>query len=142
MEKLKHDQAISINVWGRKVEVKINSVRVSYDEPEDDTLDDKEMELLNDVLDKHLVEATNVKEEVLDYINGVYESIGEPTTEDIMPPEVVITTLVVDEEQGVVAFCGECQCDEEHGISISFVDGKFACVGEFMDYEFARDSVE
>ena len=151
---IRQNGKINLNIWGEVREICVASQRIRYaykgDESENvQPFNDQELAELNRIIESNLINGEEVKRVVLKYVNFVTEQWDDDYFEgkitSILPPEVEINDLVINNlnegEPVVVAFCGECECDVEHGISINFVDGKFVGVGDYMSFEDDTDEL-
>ena len=135
LQTLHNNDKIKINLFGREAEVEVFSTDYRYDEEDEHALlSEEEMSCLNWLLDH--VDISDYKKEITDYCNEQYEMIGDVViTEEDLEEEVSIfaiainVTGVVQSNDGFVypeiSFCGDCECDPEHGICIGFRDQKF-----------------
>ncbi|MDE7453431.1 MAG: hypothetical protein K2N22_03385, partial [Clostridia bacterium] len=137
---------LNLNIWGDVYEISVISGRISSAaedfEGAGEPLNEGELAVLNEVLGKDLINSEEIKSVVLKYVNEVAEEWDEDYEEEITSlayPEVDMNRLIIDknEKRLIVAFCGDAMCDEEHGISVTFLDGKFAGVGDAFAYEYA-----
>jgi len=105
-------------------------------------LNEKELDALKWLVKTLPHNDERVKADVLEYVNLCNESWDEDWEEahsfEILPYEIDIKKVCLDFSQDVevIALCGECKCDEEHGIAIAFRNRKFA--GVSMEAEFAE----
>ncbi len=90
-----------------------------------------------------------VKADILEYVNLCNESWDEDWDEahsfEILPYEIDINTVCLDfsQDSEVIALCGNCNCDAEHGIAIAFRNRKFAGVSieaEFAEIDYYDDN--
>ena len=145
------NEEIILNIWGEQRKLHVLSQRIEYD---DDLTNDPEAEIsekelleLDWVVRSDLINSPRVKRTVLEYVHQTYSEFMEDFDPDeinsILPPEVEINEIFVDLDEETsditVAFCGDCLCDEEHGISICFRNRKFVGIGEYMSFEYAGD---
>jgi len=146
---INQEDRVNLNIWGEVRAISVSSQRILYDDSLENEgagapLNDKELEELNWLIESKLIESEEIKSVILKYVNLVTEDWDDDYYEgkitSILPPEVEINDILIDIRdtgETIIAFCGECLCDEEHGISVTFLNRKFAGVGVYMDFEYA-----
>lgn len=145
IKKLKNEDIITINLFGKEEEVKVFSTGDNqFDEegeykPDGFDLSEEEIEYLNWFVEN--VNINDYKKEIAEYCNELYEIIGgKKITEDNLEDEVSISAIAINISEDIqsddetivypeIAFYGDCECDIEHGICIGFRDKKFVGVG-------------
>ena len=159
--------SISVNVFGKIKSLKLFIKRseneiyepsiYDYDKLEKDVpykvsvvlLNNSELDALKWLVKTLPHNADNVKADVLEYVNFCNESWNEDWDEahsyEILPYEVDINTVCLDfsQDSEVIALCGDCDCDAEHGIAIAFRNRKFAGVSieaEFAEIDYYDDN--
>ena len=140
IEKLNNEDYITIDLFGQKKNVMVFCTGDNrYDENgnyKDDgfALSDEEISCLNWFIQN--IKIDDYKQAIVQYCNKLYEGIeGKQIEEADIENEIDIhsiainVTEVTQSEDGFVypeiSFCGECECDPEHGICIGFRDGEF-----------------
>lgn len=157
---------ISVNIFGKTKSLKLFIQRseneiyepsiYDYDKLEKDIpykvgvlLNEKELDALKWLVKTLPHNADKVKTDVLEYVNLCNESWNEDWEEahsfEILPYEIDIKTVCLDFSQDVevIALCGDCNCDEEHGVAIAFRNRKFAGVSieaEFAEIDYYDDN--
>lgn len=145
IKKLKNEDIITINLFGKEEEVKVFSTGDNqFDEegeykPDGFDLSEEEIECLNWFIEN--VNINDYKKEIAKYCNELYEIIGgKKITEDNLEDEVSISAIAINISEDIqsddetivypeIAFYGDCECDIEHGICIGFRDKKFIGIG-------------
>jgi len=133
---LKNKEFIDVLIFNKNKQVKVFSTGDSkYDEngklkPRDFDLNNQEIELLNYLLNN--VNLEDYKNEIVEYCNEVYEEYSDKRiTIDDIENEVNINAIAINitdtQSNNIpnIAFWGDCECDEEHGICIGFKDNVF-----------------
>ena len=137
---LSEQTAIELDVWGKRL-----TVTVVGEGDKGTVLSEEERAALVWLIIKAPYQSDEVKNEVLKFINDTYENSGDDWERtdsfDVLHDETEITNIhiSIDKESNseTIALCGECNCDDEHGISVVFKNRKFSGVGSYMDYEYA-----
>lgn len=107
--------------------------------------DDEEIEEINWLVSSNILDSKEVQGEILKAINEEYNSFENNFVERTsLKNEIEISSISVDistrgvgdnaKKVKIVAFCGSAKCDEEHGISISFKNRKFASIQDEVDF--------
>ena len=138
---MKNNDKILVDLFGKEVELSILCTGNNQFDEEGDYKEDENFELLPEEVEYIQWFVKNVKiedyrKEITEYCNEQYMGIGEDTiTEDDLEKEVFIDTIAInicevsESNDGwlypEISFCGECNCDPEHGICIGFRDKKF-----------------
>ncbi|MDE5563133.1 MAG: hypothetical protein K2J01_06280 [Clostridiales bacterium] len=143
LEILSEQTAIELDVWGKRL-----ALTVVGGGDNGTVLSAAERDALTWLIIKAPYQSDEVKNEVLKFINDTYENSSDDWERtdsfDILHDETELTTIHIstdeDSDSVTIALCGECNCDDEHGISVVFQDRKFSGVGSYMDYEYA-DSI-
>lgn len=140
IESLNSEDCITVNIFGKEQEVRVISTGDNQFDEEGDykdegfALNEAEINCLNDFLKN--INIDDYREEILAYCNEQYQAIGwEFITDADLENKIEITDIAVNlceitqSKDGFVypeiSFCGECDCDPEHGICIGFRDNKF-----------------
>lgn len=112
-------------------------------------LNERELDALKWLVKTLPHNADKVKTDLLEYVNLCYDGWDDDWEEahsfEILPYEIDIKTVCLDFSQNdeVIALCGECNCDEEHGVAIAFRNRKFAGVSikaEFAEIDYYDDN--
>ncbi len=152
--------SISVNVFGKTKSLKLFITRseneiyepsiYDYDRLENDVpyktsvvfLNNRELDALKWLVKTLPHNADKVKADILEYVNLCHESWDDDWEEahsfEILPYEIDVKTVCLDfsQDSEVIALCGDCNCDVEHGIAIAFRNRKFA--GVSPEAEFAE----
>lgn len=145
---LNSSDTITVNIFGKERKIEVFSTGDNRFDEEGDykedgfALSEEEITCLNDFLEK--IDINDYRKEILEYCNEQYEGIGEALiTDDDLENEVQIYQIAINiceitqANDGFVypeiSYCGECNCDPEHGICIGFRDNKFLGI-ESMDW--------
>lgn len=145
---LNSSDTITVNIFGKERKIEVFSTGDNRFDEEGDykedgfALSEEEITCLNDFLEN--IDINDYRKEILEYCNEQYEGIGEALiTDDDLENEVQIYQIAINiceitqANDGFVypeiSYCGECNCDPEHGICIGFRDNEFLGI-ESMDW--------
>ena len=140
IEKLNHQDHITIELFGQRKEVEILSFGDNQFDEEGNykndkyALSDEEISCLNWFIQNIKIE--DYKQEIVQYCNEIYDNIGEKTMkEEDVENEIDLHSIAINITKNFqandgsiypeISYCGECKCDPEHGICIGFRDKKF-----------------
>lgn len=146
---MRNNDKVVVDLFGEQVELSILCTGDNQFDEEGDYREEENFELLPEEVEciQWLIQNVNLndyRKEITAYCNEQYEMIGEdPITEAELEAEVTLDTIAInicevfEANDGTVypeiSFCGECECDPEHGICIGFRDKKFLGI-ESMDW--------
>ena len=138
IEKLSSGDRITIELFGQEKEVEVFSFGDNrYDENgnyKDDgfALSGEEIACLNWFI--QTIKIADYRQAIVQYCNELYQNTKQIEEKDI-EDEIDISSIAISiseitqAEDGFVypeiSFCGECECDPEHGICIGFRNKKF-----------------
>lgn len=142
----KNGDNVEIYYFGRKHQLVIESRQ----KDDGELLDEQEIEELNWLISSNILDDVDIQFKILEGINESYDRWSDSDRfRTNIEKELDLTAIAVDifefNKDGKkvvskqVAFCGECKCDEEHGISIAFDSRKFAGVGDYMDWQYIKE---
>lgn len=151
---MRNNDIVEVKIFGKKTEVNILSVGENHFDKKGDykegnfELTEKEIELINWLREKDRCQ--EYAEEIAKHCTELYSDLmDEPKKVSVkrLNKEITITNICINhhsKEENYssntekncypdIAYCGESLCDEENGISINFLKGKFiGC----QDYSF------
>lgn len=132
---------ITIDLFGKKQEVEVFSTGDNQFDENGEYKDDgfalshEEIACLNWFIKN--IKIDDYKQAITQYCNEQYANIGEkPIEEANIEDEIVIAAIAINISEITqsidgefvypeISFCGECECDPEHGICIGFRNKKF-----------------
>ena len=140
IEKLNSGDFVDVDLFGKEEKLEVFSAGDNqFDENGDYkadgfALDDEEITCLNWFIENVKIE--DYRQEIMQYCNEQYDAIGsEQIAESDIENEISIFSIAVNiskitqSKDGFIypeiSFCGDCECDPEHGICIGFRDKKF-----------------
>ena len=141
----KTDDEIECFIFGKKRKLKVASIH----KDEGELLDDDEIAELNWLIKSNVMDDIELQLDVLDEINERYnqwcDNFSHKTN---IEKEFDITTVLIDiqkdnpnkdgETDKIIAFCGNAECDVEHGLSVSFLNRKFLGVNDFYEFNYIQ----
>lgn len=140
IKKLNSGDMIKVNIFGKEEEIEVISTGDNQFDEDGDykdegfALSDEEIACLNRFIENIRIE--DYRQAITQYCNEQYEAIGgKQISEEDIEDEIEICFIAINiseitqSNDGFVypeiSFCGECDCDPEHGICIGFRDDKF-----------------
>ncbi len=153
--------SISVNVFGKMKSLKLFIKRseneiyepsiYDYDKLKKDVpykvsvvfLNNSELNALKWIVKTLPHNSDKIKADLLEYVNLCNERHDDwekAQSFEVLPYEIDIKTVCLDfsQESEVIALCGDCNCDMEHGIAIAFRNRKFA--GVFIETDNFDDN--
>ena len=139
------DDEIECFIFGKKRKLKVASIH----KDEGELLDDDEIAELNWLIKSNVMDDIELQFDVLEEINERYnqwcDNFSHKTN---IEKEFNITTVLIDiqkdnpsksgEIDKIIAFCGDAECDVEHGLSVSFLNRKFVGVNDFYEFNYVQ----
>lgn len=141
----KSDDEIECFIFGKKHKLRVSSIN----KDEGELLDDDEIAEVNWLVKSNVMDDKKLQFEVLEFINECYDQWREGASHKTnIAKEFDIKSIMIDiqkDDMGdtgeitkVIAFCGESDCDMEHGLSVSFANRKFAGVNSSMEFNYVK----
>ncbi len=153
--------SISVNVFGKTKSLKLFIKRseneiyepsiYDYDKLKKDVpykvsvvfLNNSELNALKWIVKTLPHNSDKIKADLLEYVNLCHERHDDwekAQSFEVLQYEIDIKTVCLDfsQESEVIALCGDCNCDVEHGIAIAFRNRKFA--GVFIETDNFDDN--
>ena len=141
----KSDDEVECFIFGKKHKLRVSSVN----KDEGELLDDDEIAEVNWLIKSNVMDDIELQFEVLDEINERYnqwcDNFSHKTN---IEKEFNITSIMIDiqssdtanlgETAKIIAFCGDAECDVEHGLSVSFLNRKFVGVNSFYEFNYIQ----
>ncbi len=130
-------------IFDTKYKLEVSSVN----KDDGELLDDDELDEVNWLIKSNLMDDRQIQFQVLEAINERYEAWCDGTShKKNLKREFKITTILIDIQQDntngkttpIIAFAGEANCDEEHGLSVTFTNRKFSGVDSFMEFNYGE----
>ena len=134
---IKQNEIWHMNIFDEERVVKFISDSIN-EKSQSTAFPKEEVDALNWAILEDVINRKEVINNVTLYIQTIYDRLEkENKVISLKSPEVEINDIIVKSHKDFtsVSFCGNCACDKEHGISISFCNKKFHSVSTYINYE-------
>lgn len=130
---LKNGEHVTVNMFGKPKKLEVRSMSGDYDEQFN--LNNEELDLLNWLISNVNIE--DYSDEIISYIENEYDKYSDNTKVKDLKYELDIRKIIIDtselknKDYPEISYCGECECDPEHGICIGFRDKKLLGIDQY-----------